>query len=130
MRFGDSRCDADLVVRCLIVDDSVGFLSSARRLLERQGMAVAGLASSGVEAFLRVEELQPDVVLLDIDLGGESGLDVAERLHRAGSPRIVMISTHAEQDYRDLIAASPAVGFVPKGSLSAQAIQELLDRGL
>ena len=41
-----------------------------------------------------------------------------------------MISTHAEQDYRDLIAASPAVGFLPKTSLSAQAIQELLDRGV
>jgi DNA-binding NarL/FixJ family response regulator len=130
MRLAGSRCDADLVVRCLIVDDSVGFLSSARRLLERQGMVVAGVASSGAEALLRVEELQPDVVLLDIDLGGESGLDVAEQLDHAGSPRIIMISTHAEQDYRDLIAASPAVGFLPKTSLSAQAIQELLDRGV
>jgi two-component system nitrate/nitrite response regulator NarL len=130
MRLASSRCDADLVFRCLIVDDSVGFLSSARRLLERQGVVVAGVASSGAEALLRLAELQPDVVLLDIDLGGESGLEVAERLDRAGSPRIIMISTHAEQDYRDLIAASPAVGFLPKTSLSAQAIQELLDRGV
>jgi DNA-binding NarL/FixJ family response regulator len=130
MRLVGPPCDADFVVLCLIVDDSVGFLSSARRLLERQGMAVAGVASSGAEALLRVEELQPDVVLLDIELGGENGLDVAERLDGAGSPGIIMISTHAEQDYRDLIAASPAVGFLSKGSLSAHAIQELLDRGL
>jgi DNA-binding NarL/FixJ family response regulator len=130
MRLAGSRCDADLVFRCLIVDDSVGFLSSARRLLERQGIVVAGVASSGAEALLRLAELQPDVVLLDIDLGGESGLEVAERLDGAGSPRIIMISTHAEQDYRDLIAASPAVGFLPKTSLSAQAIQELLNRGV
>lgn len=123
------RCDDDLVVRCLIVDDSAGFLSSARRLLERQGIAVAGVASNGAEAVSRAEELQPDVVLVDIDLGGESGLDVAERLGGLGAaaPRIIMISTHAEQDYRDLIAASPAVGFVPKTALSAQAIRDLLD---
>jgi DNA-binding NarL/FixJ family response regulator len=64
------RCDDDLVVRYLIVDDSAGFLSSARRLLERQGITVAGVASNGADAVLRVEELQPDVVLVDIDLGG------------------------------------------------------------
>jgi DNA-binding NarL/FixJ family response regulator len=113
----------------VIVDDSAGFLSSARRLLERQGIAVAGVASSGAEAVLRIEELQPDVVLLDIDLGGESGLDLAETLdrHGAASPRIIMISTHAEQDYRDLIAASPAVGFLAKETLSGRAIRDLLD---
>jgi CheY-like chemotaxis protein len=130
MRLAGWRCDADLVFRCLIVDDSVGFLASARRLLERQGIVVAGVASNGAEALLRLTELQPDVVLLDIDLGGESGLEVAERIDRAGTPRIIMISTHAEEDYRDLVAASPAVGFLAKTSLSAQAIQELLDRGV
>lgn len=124
----EARCDADLVVRCLIVDDSDGFLSAARRLLERQGIVVAGVASNGAEALLRVEELQPDVVLLDIDLGGESGLELAERLaHRMAGARIIMISTHAEQDYRDLVAASPAVGFLSKATLSARAIQGLLD---
>lgn len=122
-------CHPDLVVRCLIVDDSDRFLSAARRLLERQGVLVAGVASSGAEAALRIDELRPDVVLLDIDLGGESGLELAERLalQTAGAPRIIMISTHAEQDYRDLIAASPAVGFLAKTTLSARAIQELLD---
>lgn len=122
-------CDADLVVRCLIVDDSAGFLSSARRLLERQGIAVAGVASSGTEAVRRVEELRPDVVLVDIDLGAESGLDVAERLDRltTTTPKVILISTHSEQDYRDLITASPAVGFLAKTALSARAIRELLD---
>jgi DNA-binding NarL/FixJ family response regulator len=119
------------VVRCLIVDDSDRFLSAARRLLERQGVVVAGVASTGAEAVLRIEELRPDVVLLDIDLGAESGLELAERLARqvTDAPRIIMISTHAEQDYRDLIAASPAVGFLAKTTLSARAIQELLDTG-
>jgi DNA-binding NarL/FixJ family response regulator len=115
-------------VRCLLVDDSAGFLSSARRLLERQGIAVAGVASNSADAVARVAELRPDVVLLDIDLGAESGLDLAERLSRqpVTGPKIILISTHAEQDYRDLIADSPAVGFLSKTDLSARAIRDLL----
>ena len=88
------------------------------------------MASTGGEAVERVEQLRPDVVLLDIDLGGQSGFDVARQLHGDASlapPRIILISTHAEQDYVDLIAASPAVGFLPKTALSASAIRRLLD---
>jgi two-component system, NarL family, nitrate/nitrite response regulator NarL len=119
-------------VRCLIVDDSRGFLVAARRLLEHGGITVAGVASNGAEALVRVEELNPDVVLVDIDLGGESGLELASRLHGAtndaatNGTRIIMISTHSEQDYRDLIADSPAVGFLSKVTLSADAIRDLL----
>ena len=118
-------------MRCLIVDDSPRFLDAARGLLERQGITVVGVATNGAEALERAEELQPDVTLLDIDLGGESGLELARRLHRESGPAplpLILISTHAEQDYADLIAASPAVGFLPKTALSAGAIRELLDR--
>lgn len=114
---------------CLIVDDNAGFLAVAGRLLQRQGMTIAGVASTGEEALRLFEELRPDVVLTDIDLDGESGLDLAERLAVvADSARtsIILISTHAEQDYQDLIAASPAVGFLPKAALSVRAIEELL----
>jgi DNA-binding NarL/FixJ family response regulator len=124
-------CDSGLMLRCLIVDDSPRFLDAARGLLEREGVAVVGVASNGTEAAQHVEQIRPDVVLIDIDLGGESGFDVARQLHRNGSsspPRIILISTHAEQDYADLIAASPAIGFLSKTDLSADAIHELLDR--
>src|SRR5690242_12472360 len=108
------------MLRCLIVDDNPRFLDAARGLLEREGVAVVGVASTGAEAAQRVEQLRPDVVLLDIDLGVESGFDVARQLHGDGrpAPRIILISTHAEQDYADLIAASPALGFVAKTALS------------
>ncbi|HEX3593378.1 MAG TPA: response regulator [Pseudonocardiaceae bacterium] len=114
------------------MDDSARFLESARALLERQGVQVA-VASTGAEAERRVGETRPDVVLVDIDLGGESGFDVARRLHGGDSTvscdtrmRIILISTHAEKDYEDLIDASPALGFLPKSSLSAGAIRGLL----
>jgi CheY-like chemotaxis protein len=128
MRAATSPCDPE-PMRCLIVDDSLRFLDAARGLLERQGIKVVGVASTSAEALRRAEELRPDVTLLDIDLGGESGLELARRLHReartAAAP-VILISTHAEQDYAELIAASPAVGFLSKTALSAAAIRELL----
>jgi CheY-like chemotaxis protein len=129
MRAGAATCDPAPMLRCLIVDDSRRFLEAARGLLERQGVAVVGVASNSAEALQRAVDLRPDVTLLDIDLGGESGLELARRLHgQAGqaSAPVILISTHAEQDYAELIAASPAIGFLPKTTLSADAIRDLL----
>jgi DNA-binding NarL/FixJ family response regulator len=117
------------MLRCFIIDDSRPFLDAARGLLEREGVIVVGVASTSSEAIKRVRELRPDVTLLDIDLGLESGFEVARRLYRdadqVASP-VIMISTHAEEDYADLIADSPAIGFVPKTGLSGGAIRDLL----
>ncbi|MDX6257706.1 MAG: hypothetical protein QOJ11_4040 [Frankiales bacterium] len=116
-------------MRCLIVDDSPGFQAAARRLLEFEGITIAGVASTSAEALLLAEELRPDVMLIDLDLGGESGLELARRLDgQTGLAQLktILVSTHDEQDYRDLIAASPAIGFLPKTELSAHAIRELL----
>ena len=119
------------MLRCLIVDDSPQFQQAARGLLERQGVAVVGVASTAAEALRRVAELRPDVTLVDIDLGGQSGFDVVRLLNRdagVAAARLILISTHAEDDYAELIAASPAAGFLPKTALSAAAIRGLLGR--
>jgi CheY-like chemotaxis protein len=121
-----------VALRCLIVDDNADFIEAARDLLERQGIEVVGVASTSAEALLRARELQPDVTLVDIDLGEESGFDVARLLAATAgldSVRLVLISTYAEKDFADLIAASPVAGFVPKATLSASAIQEVLRTG-
>jgi DNA-binding NarL/FixJ family response regulator len=118
-----------MTLRCVIVDDSPDVLRAATKLLERQGIAIVGVAASGEEAVARMEELEPDVMLVDIDLGPESGFDLARRLehHRDGRrTRVILISAHDEADYRNLIAASPAIGFLPKSDLSATAIRRLL----
>jgi CheY-like chemotaxis protein len=119
-----------MTLRLLIVDDNARFLEAARDLLEREGMTVVGVASTSVEALERVDELRPDVTLVDIDLGEESGFDLARRLAHSDSteaPPVVLISTYAEQDLRDLIDASPAVGFMSKSDLSGRAIRQLLE---
>jgi CheY-like chemotaxis protein len=132
MRTGDPSCDPEaMMLRCLIVDDSPRFLAAARGLLEREGIEVVAVASTSAQALQRAAELRPDITLLDIDLGGQSGFEVARRLHqqaRPGRSPVILTSTHAEQDYQDLIAASPAVGFLPKTDLSASAIRDLLAR--
>ena len=113
-------------MRCLLVDDSIRFLEAARSLLERDGIPVVGVALSGTEALVRATELSPDVVLVDLDLDGESGFDVAVELARSVSCVIILISTHALDDVQELVAGSPARGFLPKSALSARAIRELL----
>jgi DNA-binding NarL/FixJ family response regulator len=122
-----ASCAATL--RCLIVDDSPRFLDAACGLLERQGLMVVGVASTSAQALQQATQLRPDIALLDINLGGESGFDLARRLSREASMarcRMILISTHAEQDYTDLIAASPVVGFLSKSALSADAIRALI----
>jgi CheY-like chemotaxis protein len=122
--------DFDLVaVRCLIVDDNAGFLDAARGWLEREGMVIVGVASTAAEAVRAADELHPDVTLLDIDLGGESGFELARRL--ADDPGVdpgllIMISAQAEDDVADLVEASPAIGFLDKAALSAEGIDRLV----
>ena len=108
-------------IRCLIVDDQEPFLDAARLLLEREGVAVVGVATTGTEALRLERELRPDVVLVDIRLGDESGFDLARRL----SGTVILISTHTRSEFAEEIAASPAAGFIPKEQLSASTVLRL-----
>ena len=119
---------SEVSLRCLIVDDNALFLEGAAALLRREGLDVIGVASNSAQAIQLVSELRPDVVLVDIDLGDEDGLEVARQLSDI-SPysNVILISTHSEDDLAHLIAMSPALGFVPKTRLSAQAIRDLLE---
>jgi DNA-binding NarL/FixJ family response regulator len=118
-----------MTLRCVIVDDNPVVLGAASDLLKAQGIAVVGVAATSEEALPLMEELEPDVMLIDIDLGSESGFELARRLspslERTRSC-VILTSTHHEADYANLIAASPAIGFLPKSDLSATAIRRLL----
>jgi len=117
-----------VALRCVIVDDNPAFLEAATALLEREGLTVVGTTSTTDGALGQVRELLPDVVLVDIMLGGESGFDVARRLAEADlGSAVILISTHSESDFADLIGETPAAGFVPKSELSASAIRRLVD---
>jgi DNA-binding NarL/FixJ family response regulator len=116
---------------CLIVDDSTGFLKAARALLEREGLAVVGVATTAAEGYRLAGALRPDLVLVDIVLGKDSGFELAERLADGPATQgttVVLISTHSEADFTDLIEESPAAGFLSKAELSARALQRFYGR--
>jgi DNA-binding NarL/FixJ family response regulator len=121
-----------MALRVLLVDDSTHFLQAARTLLEREGMHVVAEASTSAEAIEHARSLRPDVTLIDIDLGDESGFDLARRLTQAmgaTAGRLVLISAYPETDLRELIDASPVNGFLPKSQLPGRAIRQLLGEG-
>jgi DNA-binding NarL/FixJ family response regulator len=122
----DAHC---VKLRLLIVDDNERFLAVARAGLERDGVEVIGTATTIAQAMDKAGSLRPDVVLVDVALGAESGFDLTRRLvghYPELRARVVLISTRREEDLADLIAASPAVGFVWKAHLSARALRELV----
>ncbi len=123
-------------LRCLLVDDNQAFLETACLVLEREGLTVAGVASSIAGALRQARALRPDLILVDIGLGQESGFDLARLLARDGQgdpadpggpgADVILISTGAEADYREMIDDSPAAGFLAKSELSARGIRRIL----
>src|SRR5947207_11947723 len=85
-------------LRCLIVDDNASFREEMRGLLAEQGLDVVGGAGSAAEALRQIAELGPDVALIDIGLGEESGFELARRLRerpgRPAAPYVILISAH------------------------------------
>ena len=113
----------------LVVDDNRSFADVARGLLERQRERVLGTACTSAEAVELAGELRPEVVLVDLALGDECGLDLAYLLAgdgRSKAPVVILISAYSPCDIIELIAASPAAGFLPKSDLSSEAIRQIV----
>jgi DNA-binding NarL/FixJ family response regulator len=113
----------------LIVDDHPSFRATVRALLEAEGFDVVGEAADGEEALVRAHELRPGLVLLDVQLPGLDGFEVAARLcaeANGSAPAVVLVSSRDAADYGDLIPSSGARGFIPKGELSGAALRALL----
>jgi two-component system, NarL family, nitrate/nitrite response regulator NarL len=113
---------------CLIVDDSLQFVEAAEQLLADDGVDVVGFAGTEDQAVTATLALDPGVALVDVDLGGESGVDVARRLATLpdGGPPVILISAESGSEFAELVEASGALGFVSKTELSGNAIRTLL----
>src|SRR5919201_3527380 len=113
--------------RVLVVDDHPSFRRCARALLASEGFEVVGEAEDGRSALALAAELDPDLVLLDIQLPDLSGFDVASRLHETDPElKIVLVSSRDRSAYGSLIGTSGARGFITKGDLSGAALARLL----
>jgi len=116
----------------LIVDDHSPFRGAARVLLERGGFRVVGEAADGDAALDAVRRLAPEVVLLDVQLPGEDGFAICERIVAAvgasddGGPAVVLTSGRPIGTFRRRLARSRAAGFISKTDLTASALTALV----
>jgi CheY-like chemotaxis protein len=111
----------------LIVDDHEDFRESARALLELQGFDVVAAVEDGEAALDAVERLRPDLVLLDVQLPGIDGFEVAERLAAIEDPpRVVLVSSRRRAAYEPRLPGAPVAGFLGKHELSGAALAALL----
>lgn len=114
--------------RLLIVDDHDGFRAVARDLLSSEGFDVTGEASDGEAALALVEAQHPDVVLLDVQLPGMDGFEIARRIAALDHPpQVVLTSTRSATSYSERLASCPVRGFIPKQDVSASALNALID---
>ena len=114
--------------RILIVDDHAAFRAAARRLLEADSYDVVGEAPDGESALAATRSLSPDVVLLDIQMPGMDGFEVAERLAQDDDPpAVVLVSTLDSSDVEARMDRDHVRGFLPKDRLSGPALDALLE---
>jgi DNA-binding NarL/FixJ family response regulator len=115
----------------LIVDDHDTFRVLARAVLEASGYIVVGEAADGESALRTAAEVDPDIVLLDIQLPGIDGFAVADRLAQLPCPpAVVLVSTRDEDAYRERLSEAPALGFVNKNDFSGRALAALIEPGI
>lgn len=112
-------------VRVLIVDDQEPFRSAARLVIElTEGFEVAGEASDGDQALRLVDELAPDLVLMDVKIPGIDGLEATRRMvARDAGARVVVLSTYEE--YAEQALDAGAVAFISKSDFGPAEIQRV-----
>jgi DNA-binding NarL/FixJ family response regulator len=113
------------VTRVLLADDHPIVRAGIRNLLERaQGIQVVGEASGGEEALLLVNELAPDVLLLDMEMPDLKGVEVAQRLRASNSPvRILALSAYDDRQYILELLSSGAAGYLVKEEVPETIIE-------
>ncbi len=116
--------------RVLIVDDQEPFRSAARLVIElTDGFEVAGEAMSGEESLAMVEQLKPDLVLMDINLPGIDGIEATRRI-AADHPNIgvLVMSTYEASEYEPRALEAGALAFIGKSDFSPEALQSARPR--
>ena len=117
-----------MAYRILIVDDHPSFRATVRTLLVADGFEVVGEAADGRSALAAVKSLEPDLVLLDVQLPDMDGFAVANELLRQNGtgPTVVLTSRHDESDFGPIVTRCGAAAFVPMGDLRGGALRAVL----
>ena len=114
-----------MTVRVLIVDDQEPFREAARMVVEvSDGFEVVGEAESGEEGVERARELHPDLVLMDVNLGGIDGTEATRRILSEGTASVVfLVSTYEPAEYEPKAAECGASAYIPKSSFGPDELE-------
>ena len=106
-------------IKVLLVDDSEQFLQSATAFLfQCPSVEVIGTATSGKDAIKKVQELRPDLVLMDIAMPQMNGIEATRCIKgQAEAPKIIILTLHDNAEYRSAAKDAGADGFVRKSNL-------------
>lgn len=118
-------------VGVLLVDDQAPFRDAARAVLERaKGFALVAEADSGERATELVDEVGPALVLMDINMGGISGIEAARRITTAHPEvKVFLVSTYRVEDLPPDVRTSGASAYIHKEDLSGRVLRRLWDEG-
>jgi DNA-binding NarL/FixJ family response regulator len=112
-------------VRILLVDDHALVRQGLLSLLERESFSVVGQASDGLEAFELCRSLNPDIVVMDISMPSQNGLNAAREIHKYSSSKVILLTQHSEDMYiADALEAGVA-GYVLKSQASSDLIHAI-----
>jgi DNA-binding NarL/FixJ family response regulator len=109
---------APSTIRVLIVDDFEPFRRFVRSLIEKKPeLQIVGETSEGLEVIQKVEQLKPDLILLDIGLPGLNGIEVARQIRKtAPESKIIFLSQESSPDVTQLALDLGARGYVAKAT--------------
>jgi len=115
-----------MLARILLVDDHTLVRQGLRSLLEREGFTIVGEASDGLEAVERARALSPDIVVMDISMPSENGLNAAREIHKSfPDTKVILLTQHSEDMYiADALEAGVA-GYVLKSQVSSDLLHAI-----
>jgi DNA-binding NarL/FixJ family response regulator len=115
-----------MTVRVLIVDDQEPFRQAARMVVDiTDGFEVVGEAETGEDSVRMAQELQPDLVLMDVNLPGINGLDATRQILGQGGDSVVvlLLSTYEEEEYAPRAAECGAAAYIPKSAFGPDRLE-------
>jgi DNA-binding NarL/FixJ family response regulator len=115
-----------MAVRVLIVDDQEPFRQAARMVVDiTEGFEVVGEAETGEDSVRMAGELQPDLVLMDVNLPGINGLDATRQILGQGGDSVVvlLLSTYEEEEYAPRAAECGAAAYIPKSAFGPDRLE-------
>ena len=113
-------------IRLLIADDHAILRQGLRRILEEEDdMEVVGEAATGSEAVALVEKLNPDIVIMDISMPGQNGIEATRKISAAGDSKVLMLTVHPERQVIASAVTAGASGYLLKDSLDNELLTAL-----